>query len=70
MTEQHDTVLNVWRFGGKTVSITEKISGDFMVSVSNQTWNSKFSITFLGVCGAREQNWDYENYMCQGLKTM
>jgi len=32
MTEQHDTVLNVWRFGGKTVSITEKISGDFMVS--------------------------------------
>ena len=68
MTEQHDTVLNVWRFGGKTVSITEKISGGFMMSVSYQTWNIEFSITFLGVCGEWEQNWCNEDYLCQGLK--
>ena len=34
MTELDDTILNVMKFGGKTIRITEKISGDFMVSVS------------------------------------
>jgi len=32
MTELKDTILNVWKFGGKTIAITEKISGDFMVA--------------------------------------
>jgi len=32
MTELKDTVLNVWKWGGKTISITEKISGSFMVA--------------------------------------
>ena len=34
MTELNDTIINVMKFGGKTMRITEKISGDFMVSVS------------------------------------
>ena len=34
MTELDDTIINVVKFGGKTIRITEKISGDFMVSVS------------------------------------
>ena len=34
MTELHDTVLHVMRFGGNTVSMTEKYSGNFIVSVS------------------------------------
>merc|ERR1711915_153282 len=32
MTELNDTIINVMKFGGKTMRITEKISGDFMVS--------------------------------------
>merc|ERR1712156_323062 len=32
MTELDDTILHVMKFGGKTMRITEKISGDFMVS--------------------------------------
>jgi len=31
-TELGNTVINVWRFNGKTIRITEKISGDFMVT--------------------------------------
>ena len=29
-----DTFLNVMKFGGKKVAITEKITGGFMISVS------------------------------------
>lgn len=32
MTEAKDTILNVWKFQGKKITITEKISGDFMVA--------------------------------------
>jgi len=32
MTELHDTVLHVFKFGGNTVSMTEKYSGNFIVS--------------------------------------
>ena len=69
MTEFHDTILNVLRFGGKTVSITEKISGNFIVSVSrNIQIGTHLNPLCSGVYCEWEQKQRHEDYSPQGLE--